>query len=101
MLKIKRDKIIGFLLIILSFLIAFTYTLGSVVDFWYTTNLLNPTPNPHGFEIPGTSDIFDWRFFVVIPLWLIIIAFSIIIIWIGYSKLRNSASVRFKENRRM
>jgi hypothetical protein len=91
-IKIK-DKLFGVIIVLMGFLIAFGYTLGSVIDFWLTTDIFNDAPNPDGFIIPNFPDIFDWRFFVVITLWLFMMFFSIIAIWIGYNMLKISTPV--------
>ena len=99
MIKIAKDKVIGFIIMLVGVLIAIIYTLGSIVDL-YMEYMLNQT---NGFEIPqvtqlfGGIDIFSWRLFVVAPLWLLIILISIIAIWIGYSMLTTPAPVPLEE----
>ena len=78
-------------------LIAVIYTLGSIVDLYLQSGFLNATPIEDGFFIPGLPDIFDWRLFVVAPLWLIVILICVIAIWIGYSMLTTPAPVPLEE----
>lgn len=94
-----KDKIIGFLIMVVGVIIAIVYTLGSVVDLYMET-LGGRTG---GFEVGfitglfGGIDIFNWRLFVVLPLWLLVILISIIAIWIGYSMLTTPAPVPLEE----
>ena len=81
----------------MGFLISFLYTLGSVIDLWFTTDIFNATPNSEGFVIPNFPDIFDWRFFLVIPLWIFMMVISIIAIRIGFYKFRHPTSVRTED----
>ena len=84
---------------IIGVIIAIVYTLGSVVDLYMEAS----NPKSNGFEIPfitnlfGGIDIFSWRLFVVLPLWLLVILISIIAIWIGYSMLTTPAPVPLEE----
>jgi hypothetical protein len=83
--KIAKDKIIGAIVMVLGFLIAIIYTMGSVVDLWFNT--LGDNPNwDAGLRLFGI-DWLDWSLFVVVPLWIIVILIAIIGIWIGYSML--------------
>ncbi len=94
-----KDKIIGFLIMVVGVIIAIVYTLGSVVDLYMETL----GGKSGGFEVPfitnlfGGIDIFSWRLFVVAPLWLLVILISIIAIWIGYSMLTTPAPVPLEE----
>ena len=94
---IGKDKIIGLIIILVGFLIAITYTLGSVIDFWLQSSWAGSFFNTDGFIIPGLPDIFDWRFFIVFPLWIFIIVVSVISIWIGYSMLTTPAPIPLEE----
>ncbi|TFF69015.1 MAG: hypothetical protein EU516_01805 [Promethearchaeota archaeon] len=80
-----KDKIIGLIVMILGILIAIVYTMGSILDLFFETLGANPEWDSI-FMIFG-HDWLDWRLFVVLPLWLIVILISIIAIWIGYSML--------------
>lgn len=101
MIYIAKDKIIGALIMVIGVIIAIVYTLGSVVDLYMET--LGGTTG--GFEIPfitnlfGGIDIFSWRLFVVLPLWLLVILISIIAIWIGYSMLTPFSGSRMEVKR--
>lgn len=91
-----KDKIIGFIIMVVGVLLAIVYTLGSVVDLYLQSSIGGD--NPDGFVlIPGMIDLFDWELFVVLPLWLIIILVSIIAIWIGWSMLTTPAPVPLEE----
>jgi len=90
-----KDKIIGFIIMVVGVLLAIGYTLGSVVDLYLQSSIGGG--NPDGFIIPGLIDLFDWKLFVVLPLWLIIILVSIIAIWIGWSMLTTPAPVPLEE----
>ena len=92
-----KDKIIGFIIMILGILIAILYTLGSIVDL-----AMEAMKVPGGFKMPIISDmlpidIFSWRLFVVLPLWLLVVLICIIAIWIGYSMLTTPAPVPLEE----
>ena len=90
-----KDKIIGLIVMIVGILIAIVYTMGSVVDLWFET-LGGNSGWDNIFMIFG-HDWLDWRLFVVLPLWLIVILISIIAIWIGYSMLTTPAPVPLEE----
>jgi hypothetical protein len=88
---IAKDKIIGLIIMLLGIIIAILYTLGSIVDLWAEAIGVS-----YGFKMPIISDwtiktwhfdIFSWRLFVVLPLWLLVVLICIIAIWIGYSML--------------
>ena len=84
MLKIAKDKIIGAIVMILGILIAIIYTMGSVVDLFFQTW----GNNPNWADIFGAlGNLLDWRLFVVVPLWIIVLLIAVIGIWIGYSML--------------
>ncbi|MFX1274781.1 MAG: hypothetical protein ACFFBP_10925 [Promethearchaeota archaeon] len=88
-----KDKIIGAIVIIVGILIGVIYTLGSIVDLW-----LEIFVDPQGFYIPFIPlDIFDWKLFVVAPIWLIVVLIAVIAIWIGYSMLTTPAPVPLEE----
>ena len=91
MFTIGKDKIIGALIMLVGLAIAILYTLGSIVDLFleakgfgggFTMPIISPwTTENWGF------DIFSWKLFVVLPLWLLVVLVCIIAIWIGYSPL--------------
>jgi hypothetical protein len=90
-----KDKIIGLIVMIIGVLILIVYTMGSVVDLWFNT--LGNNPNWDAvFRLFGV-DWLDWRLFVVLPLWIIVILIAIIAIWIGYSMLTTPAPVPLEE----
>jgi len=98
---IAKDKIIGALIMLLGLIIAILYTLGSIVDLY-----LEATGFRGGFSMPIVSewtnsnwgfDIFSWRLFVVLPLWLLVVLICIIAVWIGYSMLTTPAPVPLEE----
>ncbi len=93
-----KDKIIGLLIMLVGVIIAIVYTLGSVVDLYMET--LGGVTG--GFEVKFLTnlfgvDLFSWRLFVVVPLWLLVILVCIIAIWIGYSMLTTPAPVPLEE----
>jgi predicted membrane protein len=91
-----KDKIIGFIVMILGIFIAIVYTMGSVIDLWFSTWGGDDLWAHHIFgEFIGS--ILSWELFVVLPLWLIVILISIIAIWIGYSMLTTPAPVPLEE----
>ena len=97
---IAKDKIIGLCIMIVGVFIAVVYTLGSVVDLFMQSRLGGSDES--GFQIAFLTgllgfDIFDWRLFVVAPIWLLIILVAIIAIWIGYSMLTTPAPVPLEE----
>lgn len=92
-----KDKVIGLLIMIVGLIIAVVYTLGSIVDLY-----LQYTGIEGGFQIQFLTnllgiDIFSWKLFVVLPLWILVILISIIAIWIGYSMLTTPAPVPLEE----
>jgi hypothetical protein len=82
---LAKDKIIGLIVMILGIFIAIVYTMGSVLDLFFET--LGGNANWDQLLMIFGHDWLDWRLFVVLPLWLIVILISIIAIWIGYSML--------------
>ncbi|MBY9017603.1 MAG: hypothetical protein KGD66_02115 [Candidatus Lokiarchaeota archaeon] len=90
-----KDKIIGAIVMLIGILILIIYTMGSVIDLWFNT--IGGDPNwDFAFEIFGI-DWLDWRLFVVLPLWIIVILIAVIAIWIGYSMLTTPAPVPLEE----
>jgi len=94
---VAKDKVIGLLIMIVGLIIAVVYTLGSIVDLY-----LQYTGIEGGFQIQFLTnllgiDIFSWKLFVVLPLWILVILISIIAIWIGYSMLTTPAPVPLEE----
>ncbi|TFG25101.1 MAG: hypothetical protein EU529_02335 [Promethearchaeota archaeon] len=86
---------------LLGIIIAILYTLGSIVDLW-----IEAVWGGSGFKMPIISDmtedlwgfdLFSWRLFVVLPLWLLVVLICIIAIWIGYSMLTTPAPVPLEE----
>ena len=92
-----KDKIIGAIIMVVGILIAVIYTLGSIVDLYLQSSLGGNNPDGFILPIPGLPDIFDWRLFVVAPLWLIVVLIGIIAIWIGWSMLTTPAPVPLEE----
>ena len=90
-----KDKIIGALVMIIGVLILIIYTMGSVVDLWFNT-LGNVPEWDAAFRVFGV-DWLDWRLFVVVPLWIIVVLIAVIAIWIGYSMLTTPAPVPLEE----
>jgi hypothetical protein len=83
--KIAKDKIIGAIVMVLGVLIAIIYTMGSIVDLYLRTWGGNPN---WAIDLFGPiGNLLDWRLFVVVPLWIIVLLIAIIGIWIGYSML--------------
>ena len=89
-----KDKIIGLIVMLLGIFIAVVYTMGSIVGLWFQTWGANP--NWASFLGP-LGNLLDWRLFVVLPMWLIIILICVIAIWIGYSMLTTPAPVPLEE----
>ncbi len=71
---------------IVGILIAIIYTMGSILDLIFHLE----------FMLFGV-DLLDWRLFVVLPIWLLVILIAIIAIWIGYSMLTTPAPVPLEE----
>ncbi len=90
-----KDKIIGAIVMLIGILILIIYTMGSVIDLWFNTIGSNPNWDV-AFRIFGI-DWLDWRLFVVLPLWIIVILIAVIAIWIGYSMLTTPAPVPLEE----
>ncbi|MHA1192245.1 MAG: hypothetical protein ACTSP9_08120 [Promethearchaeota archaeon] len=91
-----KDKIIGLIVMLIGILILIVYTMGSVIDLWFDTALGNNENWDVAFRIFGV-DWLDWRLFVVLPLWIIVILIAVIAIWIGYSMLTTPAPVPLEE----
>lgn len=81
---------------LIGILILIVYTMGSVIDLWFNTIGGNPNWDA-AFRLFGTLDWLDWRLFVVLPLWIIVILIAVIAIWIGYSMLTTPAPVPLEE----
>ncbi len=80
---------------ILGFLIAIIYTMGSIVDLFFRTWGGNQN---WALDLFGPiGNLLDWRLFVVVPLWIIVLLIAIIGIWIGYSMLTTPAPVPLEE----
>ena len=90
-----KDKVIGAIVMIVGILIAIVYTMGSIVDLLFDTIWSNP--NWDSWAQLFGIDWLDWKLFVVLPLWLLVILISIIAIWIGYSMLTTPAPVPLEE----
>ena len=90
-----KDKIIGAIVMLIGILILIIYTMGSVIDLWFDTIGGNPNWDVafRFFDI----DWLDWKLFVVLPLWIIVILIAVIAIWIGYSMLTTPAPVPLEE----
>ncbi|TXT61376.1 MAG: hypothetical protein BAJALOKI1v1_1140011 [Promethearchaeota archaeon] len=99
----SKDKIIGAIVILLGILIALVYTLGSIVDLILEEMFKGSLNHPlaHGVDLTSSwlsgIDLFNWRYFVVGPMWLVVILIAIIAIWIGYSMLTTPAPVPLEE----
>jgi hypothetical protein len=91
----SKDKIIGAIVILLGIAIAVIYTMGSIVDLILTSRLFG-IPGGLKWEIFG-FDVFNWQFYVVFPLWIVVILVAVIAIWIGYSMLTTPAPVPLEE----
>ena len=80
---------------LIGILILIVYTMGSIIDLWFNTVGGNPNWDV-AFQLFGI-DWLDWRLFVVLPLWIIVILIAVIAIWIGYSMLTTPAPVPLEE----
>lgn len=92
----SKDKIIGAIVILLGIAIAVIYTLGSIVDLLMESFL----GIADGFTLLKpilTVDLFNWKYYVVFPLWIVVILVAIIAVWIGYSMLTTPAPVPLEE----
>jgi hypothetical protein len=74
------SKIKGFIGIIVGLLIAIVYTLGTVVDYVYDIELL------------------DWRLFLIVPIWLVIMIIALMIVFLGLSSLKGGSGAKFFES---
>lgn len=82
----KAGKIFGTIVIVLGLYFIIANTLGSVVDLTFDTML--GFPNWDIFLRPFGIDFLNWRYFVVMPLWLLSMVICIIIILIGISIIK-------------
>lgn len=98
MFIIAKDKIIGLVIMLVGVLMAILYTMGSLIDLlMYSAQETNEIVGLDLTTAIFGMDLFDWRLFVVLPLWLIVVLISIIAIWIGYSMLTTPAPVPLEE----
>ncbi|RDE13289.1 MAG: hypothetical protein C4K47_06365 [Candidatus Thorarchaeota archaeon] len=88
-----KEKGFGALILILAFLVLIYYTWGLVI-------LQNPWFGPaatswaYGLFPPGIlRDIFvpDWRFLVMLPIWLAVVLIAVIGMWIGWTMVTTPA----------
>ncbi len=96
MLTIRKDKIIGLIVMILGAAIGILYVLGSIVDYL----MVEVWDYPLGFDITTSwlgFDAFKWQFFVVVPMCIIVALIAVIAVWIGYSMLTTPAPVPLEE----
>ena len=96
MSKIGKDKLIGMVVMIVGVLIAIIFTLGSIVDLY----MITIGGQEQGIDLTSALigyDLLDWRLFVVLPLWLMVVLIAVIAIWIGYSMLTTPAPVPLEE----
>ena len=88
---------IGAIVIVVGLLIAIVYTMGSVLDLLYTTIWAPSSGDWDSWTHIGEIDWLNWKLFVVLPIWLLVVLISIIAIWIGYSMLTTPAPVPLEE----
>ncbi|MHA1472892.1 MAG: hypothetical protein ACTSQW_07335, partial [Promethearchaeota archaeon] len=62
---------------------------------WFQTLGENPTWATDIFGFLGS--FLDYRLFIVLPLWIMVLLIAIIAIWIGYSMLTTPAPVPLEE----
>lgn len=94
-----KDKLYGGIILAVAAFILVIFTVYSVVDLWLETNgagIVHPEGVP---PLLGTfaERLFDWRFFIVVPIWLLVTLIMIIAIWIGYSMLTTPPPVPLEE----
>jgi hypothetical protein len=94
-----RDKIYGFLILILAILIGLYYTYWSLIyPFMYYSTGGNPTIHPWYIAflwwIPVLRDPY-WA--VAIPMWLAVVLILFIIAWIGYTMLTTPPPIPLEE----
>lgn len=96
----SKDKIIGAIVILLGIAIAVIYTMGSIVDLLFTSFGGTAATAEYGLDLTTDLigfDLFNWEYYVVVPLWIVVILVAIIAIWIGYSMLTTPAPVPLEE----
>ena len=62
---------------IIGVLILIVYTMGSVVDLWFETLGANPDWDLVFRQMFFNIDWLDWKLFVVLPLWIIVILIAV------------------------
>ncbi|MBY9005253.1 MAG: hypothetical protein KGD63_00675 [Candidatus Lokiarchaeota archaeon] len=95
-LTIRKDKIIGLIVMLLGAIIGILYVLGSLVDYL----IWEIAENPAGLDLTTSwlgIDIFKWQFFVVAPMCIIVVLIAVVAVWIGYSMLTTPAPVPLEE----
>ena len=93
---VSKDKVIGAIVILLGIAIAIIYTLGSIVDLLFTS-FVNPEYGLDTRSLFFGWDLLNWEYYVVVPLWIVVILVAVIAIWIGYSMLTTPAPVPLEE----
>ncbi len=92
-----KDKLYGAIILAVAAVVLVVYTLYTVVD-WYIW--MSNGNTGHGLAEPISgflTNVFDWQFMIMAPIWLLVSLIMIIAIWIGYSMLTTPPPVPLEE----
>jgi hypothetical protein len=94
-----KDKIYGLIILVVGIVIAILYTFMVPVDLYMSEGVwLDAATNPNpGFFIAGLPDVFNWRWGLALPIYLIVIVICLIAVWIGYSMVTTPPPVPLEE----
>jgi len=86
-----KDKILGVILLVLGAIIIVFYTLIGPVDLILES--LGSDAMGWLRNVPG----FNWKFSVVVPMWIVVLLVCVVMIWIGYSMITTPPPVPLEE----
>jgi len=89
--KMAKDKILGVILLVLGAIIIVFYTLIGPVDLILES--LGSDAMGWLRNVPG----FNWKFSVVVPMWIVVLLVCVVMIWIGYSMITTPPPVPLEE----
>jgi membrane protein implicated in regulation of membrane protease activity len=88
----SKDKLFGAIIFVVGILLIVFYLFWGPLDLYFAS-----TSYPAGlqwlYDIPG----FNWKWAVVLPLFLVVLLVGVIAIWIGYSMITTPPPVPLEE----
>ncbi|MHA1730397.1 MAG: hypothetical protein ACTSU5_00550 [Promethearchaeota archaeon] len=91
-----KDKLYGAIILVAAAVILVLYTVYTLVDWYIATYGGNPLGVPSPL-FGWAEQVFDWDFFIMFPIWLLVTLIMVIAIWIGYSMLTTPPPVPLEE----